>query len=58
MCEIIYRGHIIYMLHYLLHIIIIQKQQLNVWRRGIKKEISFFIKSYIYSTADNSENII
>jgi len=59
MCKIIYRGHIVY-IHYLLHIIIIQKQQLNVWRRrrAIKKEIGFFIKLYLYSTADNSESVI
>jgi len=44
MCKIIRRGHIIIILYYitLLHTLI-QKQQLNVWRRGIKNEVSFFL---------------
>lgn len=58
MCKIIYRGHIIY--------ITLPTTYYNNSKTTIKclapwyKERNkfFFIKSYIYSTADNSESVI
>lgn len=43
MCKIIRRGHIIILYYITLRHTLTQKQQLNVWRHDIKKEVSFFI---------------